>query len=225
MRTPWPCAVLAAACFLVAGPARALDVWLDSVFGPPDTVEVGSIVRFGAYAVARYPATGRVYYRLDINGVRVYDDDENFDLGAGDSVLFDWPVICQDTGCYWAADSMVVNFGRDDSTRVDWCFRVVPAQGAVEQRPASTARCPITASIVRGVLWLGRVGSRQHTAYRAELLDVSGRRVLDLRPGANDLSRLAPGVYFIRSGPSAVSREPSAGFRQPSTVTKVVLTK
>jgi len=30
------------------------------------------------------------------------------------------------------------------------------------------------------------------------LLDVSGRKVLDLRPGANDVSRLAPGVYFVR---------------------------
>ncbi|MFO7674833.1 MAG: sialidase family protein [bacterium] len=31
------------------------------------------------------------------------------------------------------------------------------------------------------------------------LLDAAGRRVLSLRPGANDLSRLAPGVYFVRS--------------------------
>jgi len=74
------------------------------------------------------------------------------------------------------------------------------------------------------VLYTG-VDSRQHTAYRAGLLDVSGRSVMTLKPGPNDVSRLAPGVYFIRSGPSAVSREPSAGFRQPSTVTKVVLTK
>jgi hypothetical protein len=53
-------------------------------------------------------------------------------------------------------------------------------------------------SIVRGVLVLGAVGSRQNTGYRAELLDISGRRVMDLRPGANDLSRLSSGVYFVR---------------------------
>jgi YVTN family beta-propeller protein len=29
------------------------------------------------------------------------------------------------------------------------------------------------------------------------LLDVSGRRVLTLHPGPNDVSRLAPGVYFV----------------------------
>ena len=30
------------------------------------------------------------------------------------------------------------------------------------------------------------------------LLDLTGRKVLDLAPGANDVSRLAPGVYFVR---------------------------
>jgi hypothetical protein len=50
------------------------------------------------------------------------------------------------------------------------------------------------------------------------LLDISGRKVLDLRHGANDISRLAPGVYFVRSGPSAVSRAPAA-------VTKIVVTR
>jgi hypothetical protein len=30
------------------------------------------------------------------------------------------------------------------------------------------------------------------------LSDVSGRKVLDLKPGANDVRMLAPGVYFVR---------------------------
>ena len=44
------------------------------------------------------------------------------------------------------------------------------------------------------------------------LLSVDGRRVLTLRPGANDVRGLAPGVYFVR---------PPGG----SSVTKLVLTK
>jgi hypothetical protein len=32
------------------------------------------------------------------------------------------------------------------------------------------------------------------------LLDAAGRRVLALQPGANDVSQLAPGVYFVRAG-------------------------
>jgi hypothetical protein len=61
-------------------------------------------------------------------------------------------------------------------------------------------------TIVRGVLVLGEVDSRQNTGYRGELLDAAGRKVAELRAGANDVSRLAPGVYFVR----AVSRELSA---------------
>jgi len=34
------------------------------------------------------------------------------------------------------------------------------------------------------------------------LLDAAGRQVMKLRPGENDVSRLGPGVYFIR-GPGS----------------------
>jgi hypothetical protein len=70
------------------------------------------------------------------------------------------------------------------------------------------------ATVVRGVLMLGAVGSRQNTGYRAalsdrgrcgQLLDAAGRRVLKLHPGANDVSGLAPGVYFVREA-QAVGR-------------------
>ncbi|GEM_PF-245064 len=54
-------------------------------------------------------------------------------------------------------------------------------------------------TVVRGVLVLGAVGSGQNTGYRAELLDATGREVMDLAPGANDVRALAPGVYFVRS--------------------------
>jgi hypothetical protein len=32
----------------------------------------------------------------------------------------------------------------------------------------------------------------------AALLDISGQKLLDLHEGASDVSRLVPGVYFIR---------------------------
>jgi hypothetical protein len=48
------------------------------------------------------------------------------------------------------------------------------------------------------------------------LLDISGRKVADLHPGANDVRALAPGVYFVR----AVSRELSA-----VSCSKVVITR
>jgi hypothetical protein len=52
------------------------------------------------------------------------------------------------------------------------------------------------ATVVRGVLWLPPASSRKPQA--ASLMDVSGRSVLVLRPGANDVRGLAPGVYFVR---------------------------
>jgi DNA-binding beta-propeller fold protein YncE len=39
-----------------------------------------------------------------------------------------------------------------------------------------------------------------HSAIQADLFDASGRKAALLRPGLNDISRLAPGVYFIRQG-------------------------
>jgi len=72
--------------------------------------------------------------------------------------------------------------------------------GMEESRQPTAGVSRPAATVVVGVLSL-QVDSRQHTAYRAELLDISGRKVLDLHPGANDVSRLAPGVYFVR-GPS-----------------------
>jgi len=63
-------------------------------------------------------------------------------------------------------------------------------------------------NVVRGVLYLKE--STSSSASPSWLLDVAGRKVLDLRPGANDVRPLAPGVYFVRSASPAERSEPSA---------------
>jgi len=68
----------------------------------------------------------------------------------------------------------------------------------VAETPSAERRAPNTATVVRGVLVLDAVDSRQNTAYRAELLDIAGRVAMKLQPGANDMRALAPGVYFVR---------------------------
>ena len=105
----------------------------------------------------------------------------------------------------------------------------------VEEMAIGDWRLANRATVIRGVLVLPRDGLGTRSAgtghdpessadsghvplSRAALLDVSGRKVMDLHPGANDVSRLAPGIYFVRSGPSAVSRK-------PSTIAKIVITK
>jgi len=70
------------------------------------------------------------------------------------------------------------------------------------------------ATIVRSVLLIPR---SLDPSIPCPLLDISGRRVLDLHVGANDISHLSPGVYFVRKA-SGVKREASG-------VTKVIVTR
>ena len=76
------------------------------------------------------------------------------------------------------------------------------------ERPAST--------IVRGVLALPRDMTESSgdtdRVPRPVLVDISGRYVMALQLGPNDVRRLAPGVYFLRSASAA-------------TLTKVVVTR
>jgi len=69
--------------------------------------------------------------------------------------------------------------------------------GAGEYRSRQFPGLGSVPAIIRGVLNL------QSAIYNLQseiaLLDVSGRRILDLKPGANDVSRLAPGVYFVHA--------------------------
>lgn len=87
-----------------------------------------------------------------------------------------------------------------------------------ERNPSIAPRPSPIATIVRGVLNLpvstfgigyAPVGTARHSSF---LLDASGRRVLDLRSGPNDVSGLAPGVYFVCPA-SGVEREASSVVR------------
>jgi YVTN family beta-propeller protein len=51
-------------------------------------------------------------------------------------------------------------------------------------------------TIVRGII---RLTIDECRMSNAGLLNAAGRKVMDLKPGANDVSRLAPGVYFVRA--------------------------
>jgi parallel beta-helix repeat protein len=89
-------------------------------------------------------------------------------------------------------------------------YEFLPTGAGEGQQPTAVSLRPAP-TIVRGVLWLGGLGHDPDSqggigSCPAHLLDISGRKVLDLHSGANDVSRLAPGVYFVW----AVSRGLSA---------------
>ena len=125
-----------------------------------------------------------------------------------------------DIGADSAGCAYVVWEDFDGDRRTIWFSTNAPAAIAEQPtQPAITAQP--SATVIRGVLFLPKMGTVPEgtvPTFGPSLLDASGRKVMDLHSGANDVRALAPGVYFVRSGPSAVSREPSA-------VTKVVVTR
>jgi hypothetical protein len=125
--------------------------------------------------------------------------------GAGSQSLCAYPSFTD----YWQ--------GREYKTTRIW-GRIGALGGIQEQAGAPVSRPEGT--IVRGVLWLPKATDCE--SQPACLLDISGRKVLDLRPGANDVSRLAPGVYFVRE--ARAQAQAQAGSR-PQVVRKIVLTK
>jgi len=172
-----------------------------------------------AWEDARSGANGDIYgARVTLNG-EVHDEQPLAVRATGSRFC---PALARGPG----SQVMLVYQGYVDTvggktyntTRI-WC-KLDPVTGIAEA-PGVEARTPTRgATIVRGVLKIGDRGLG--TGDRAELLDVSGRRVMDLAPGANDVRFLAPGVYFCRftAGPSAGAR--AGDYRQTE---KILLTK
>jgi aminopeptidase N len=95
---------------------------------------------------------------------------------------------------------------RTDSIRLDYDDWILDRGIVVTSNREPTGPPPperLAPTIVRGVLELGRLGHDTDSrsgigSCPAHLLDIAGRKVMALQPGANDVSRLAPGVYFVR---------------------------
>jgi len=80
-----------------------------------------------------------------------------------------------------------------DMPHLDVNYSVTP----VEETPGREIPVAGSPTICRGVLNLGRELSAVDC--RPVLLNASGRCVLDLHPGENNVSGLSPGVYFLHS--------------------------
>ncbi|UCG42392.1 MAG: hypothetical protein JSU73_11040 [candidate division WOR-3 bacterium] len=66
--------------------------------------------------------------------------------------------------------------------------------GMEEGRPTAYSSRPTT-TVCRGVLRIE--DGRRKTVDRADLMEITGRKVMDLRPGHNDVRHVAPGVYLV----------------------------
>ena len=147
-------------------------------------------------------------------------------------------MISRDAGANWTAMNQgleipavaCLGFAGDDGSQLiagtagRGCYVWPFASGIAEsERPQATSHKPL-ATIARGVLQIGpqraASGSRlTANGLRLGLYDINGSNVLGLQPGANDVSGLAPGVYFVRGRGFGVS-----GQGEPA-VQKVVITR
>jgi hypothetical protein len=74
-------------------------------------------------------------------------------------------------------------------------IKYVQSGGAAEGFLGGCRRQEARPTIVRGVLCLPPSSVSNHPS---AMLDIAGRKVMELRAGNNDVSHLAPGVYFAR---------------------------
>jgi hypothetical protein len=149
-------------------------------------------------------------------------------FGKSTNAAFDAPAVLDVHTGWWAAYARFEACLASDTTRflthrefpVDvpvWLTRDAVARGEDNVVTAAMAWIdsaasvveehePLTATVVRGVLLLDGDFSRTRTIPKAALLDITGRKVLDLEPGANNVSGIAPGVYFVRVDRQTASR-------------------
>ena len=81
-----------------------------------------------------------------------------------------------------------------DKWRTGW-YRLSPT-GAAERSEPEASRLTSGATVLRGVLTMGERLTTDDS--RPELLDATGRSVMTLGAGDNDVRHLSPGVYFVR---------------------------
>jgi DNA-binding beta-propeller fold protein YncE len=123
---------------------------------------------------------------------------------ATNEVVQSIPVGAEPVGMTWCAPLRRVYVSNTGSSSLS-VVRDTAGAG-VEDSPKLQASSPKPiATILRGVLFLGAGHDRNPLGDFGScpkpvltLLDAAGRKVMDLLPGANDVSHLPSGVYFVR---------------------------
>jgi hypothetical protein len=182
--------VLAVAALGAPGPQPAVcllpfagSVWLDSLYGPPDTVYTDSTVSLSFAAMLHASQNSRTYVQMnewDPNGYM--EELGMYDLAAGESVQVDWGIRFgpyeEPAGCV-VREMILDNLSTDSSSFVIWRFWVLRGSGGdVEEGHEPPAACEKPAPTVIRRLPPGAVA-----------FDATGRPALNPKPG----------IYFLRT--------------------------
>lgn len=116
--------------------------------------------------------------------------------------------VCTDGGYTIAGWTSSYGAGGDDM----YLVRTVAGPGVLEGSQLSPYGSEPEATVVRSMLRLPVSPFTIHTS----LFDMAGRQVMALKPGANDVSRLSPGVYFVHEAQAQA---------QAQAIRKVILTR
>jgi len=190
-------------------PGSLPDTVLGITVHPEDEGRVYAATPSGAFATTDGGSSWAILIPIrGMRAVRLYPGFPDTVLVAGDSGVF----LSFDAGQSWQA----LNAGLLD-TCVTWlefaesggvrllagtahraCFAYTFSTGIEAPRDLHELDLRLMPNPASDRMVVLADPRRPHAALR--LLDVAGRYVMRLQPGANDVSGLAPGVYFVRTG-------------------------
>jgi subtilisin family serine protease len=181
----------------------------DTLGTPLDTIEIPLGYNSGAYGLTREVTRGNPLGSALVQAYEFYVPGRTGPDSAGvymlrqdnGTVSARFLVQPPDSGVWGYHISGVEYDPRDASYWVTYCSRSEPYHKiakysgfypvGIGEAPSAEVRKPnIGPTIICGGLRLADSGP-------AELFDINGRKVMTLKPGPNDVSRLAPGVYFV----------------------------
>ena len=187
----------------------AVPYWasVDTVFPIKGTADIQpgpqNPLRFGSYRFSYASVDSQTNWH-PVGGVHT--------IPVLDDSLEEWDTHGLESGFYILRMTLTNSYGDSIEPTKGVYLGYLGVADSPQLKASSPKQLP---TVVRGVFSLPGASSHkpQSTSW---LLDATGRRVLRLRPGPNDVSRLAPGVYFVR--------DEGIGKREESAVRKLVLT-
>ena len=153
--------------------------------------------------------TDRVFYTFSSDYGASWSDPE---LVSEDTVTLD--IDAPDIGADSAGHAYIVWMTTQTQNSEVWFATNNPAAIAEQPSQRQPHGTQLFATMVHNVLFLQEATSPKLQA--SSLLDIGGRKIMDLRTGANDVRALAPGVYFVREAQAQA---------QAQAVRKIVVTR